>query len=1114
MKIPVYLANTLLTLMVFFINSDLIFSQIQHGGQPMAKYTFTNFSELQAGQSVLPLSNLQIAENEYYQNRDTKPGEAMHAGFGIEASISPLNHGTWKNIGDTVMVWQKMISSPGARGLGLIFDEFFLSKNATIFIYDPSLDHVIGSFTHENNNPHQLFSTQLIPGDQLIIEYTEPIGDPAAYFNSSFIISSIIHVSNGLVDIDDDKSLGNAEWCHVDINCSEGAMWQRHKRGVARMLMRVGSNFFWCSGSLINNTRQDGTPFFLSAAHCGDNATMADMLVWQFYFNFERPACFGSGFPAHNVIIGASLLSDGPLLQGSDFRLLRLEKKPPLAWRPYYNGWNRLDEPANSGVGIHHPAGDAKKISTYNQTVTSANPIVSGNQMAENSAWRVHWKETENGYGVTQGGSSGSPLFNQDGLIVGTLTGGSTNCNNTSNPDFYGKLSYHWDQNGDYFYEQLKTFLDPHNSGISQLSGYDPVVASFPTPGFVSASPSEDGSVLVNWTKPGQTPNQPGWYSYSNEYSGYVWEGPERATIFNEGHFDFSFPFQIKKLAHVFVEPDGSPWPDNRFVFKIYNHDGVMLLYESPVLHAESLVEVVHELPQTLVVHEPFYVVVRPVHSGGRPSSAFKTINHGNGVSFYGIPHNWNVSGNANNQFAYLTKIYIQDFGNKSTEIKAVSAFTGNNTPINQQHSEAYHLYSDNGESDKWAHSVAAYNIYKNDVLVHTVNTAEANVFSFVDDSPPTGNDFDTFYVTAVYLPEDVESAPSNVAWLFHKELCDISVTDFPFTEVFEESSMPDCWTESSTGTGWQLTDQVTAMDNTIEAFEGDHFIYVMQDDQDEKTYNWLISQPFNIAELENPALSFWFNANHSTIKQSLLSLYIMKGNEALTKIWDAGQHPEYTEQNEFTWTRTVKDLFRHQTGEFRIAFLLEGQDAAFAAIDNIEIFDASDVIYPLHLDVEPQYKGEVYGAGQYIGGQKVSIYAEPNTGYYFHHWLNDGEVISDHQRFEFIMPDAEYQLTAFFDTQAPPQSNEQGIASATQVITAFPNPNTGHFQMHFADNLQDVVIQVVSQSGKTIMNERHGNIQANTELAINLSQQPNGTYFVVVKSGQYRETLSISIAR
>ncbi len=1111
MKLFSLKAIALSVLLAFFINPGILFPQIQHGGQPIARHVSLEINELKANQSILQLSQQQLIAKEYYQNRETKPGEAMHAGFGIETSITPLSHGSWKNHGDSVMVWQKMITSSGARGVGLILEDFYLSENAKIFIYDPSLNHVVGSFTHKNNNQHQLLSTQLIPGDQLIIEYIETIGNPEIFFNSSFMISSIIHVSQGVADINDDKSLGNAEWCHVDVNCSEGAMWQRQKRGVARMLMRVGNSWFWCSGSLINNTRQDGTPFFLSAAHCGDNATMDDMLAWQFYFNFERPECFGSGFPAHNVIIGASLLSDGPLLQGSDFRLLRLEHKPPLAWRPYYNGWNRLDEPANSGVGIHHPAGDAKKISTYNQTATSANPIVSGNQMAENSAWRVNWKETDNGFGVTQGGSSGSPLFNQDGLIVGTLTGGSSNCNNTSNPDFYGKLSYHWDQNGDYFYEQVKTFLDPFDSGISQLPGYDPVVSRFPTPGFVSASPTGEGHVLVEWTKPGQTPNKPGWYSYSNEYSGYVWEGPERATIFTEGHFDFSFPFQIKKLSHVFIEPEGSPWPDNRFIFKIYNHDGVMLLYESPVLHAENLVEVVHELPQTLVVHDQFYVVVRPLHNSGRPSSAFKTINHGNGVSFYGTPHNWNVSGNPNNQFAYLTKIFIQDFENKSTEIKSFSASPENNTPINKQHSESYHLYSD--DNDKWENSVATYNIYKNNELVYSLNTDETYVFSFVDDTPPTGNDFDTYYVTAVYQPEGVESAPSNVAWLYHKALCDINVTEFPYTEVFEDIEIPDCWTESSTGSGWQLADQFTAMDNTIEALEGEHFIYVIRDDQEETTYNWLISPPFDISAIENPALSFWFNANHTTLKSDLLSLYLMTGNSALVKIWDAGQHPEYTLLNEFTWTRTVKDLSRYQASGFRIAFLLEGQEAAFAAIDNIEILDATEHLYPLSLDVEPQYKGEVFGAGSYIGGQKVSVYAEPNAGFYFHHWLHGSEVISDHQRYAFIMPENVHELTAFFDTQAPPQSNEQGISS-TAGIKAFPNPNSGHFYLHFADNKQDVTIEVVNATGKSILRETHDSITAYEQLEFNLSQYPNGTYFVIVSSERKRETLTISIAK
>ena len=86
--------------------------------------------------------------------------------------------------------------------------------------------------------------------------------------------------------------------------------------------------------------------------------------------------------------------------------------------------------------------------------------------------WRVTWVATETNHGVTEGGSSGSALFNQDKRIVGTLTGGSSFCTALNSPDYYGKLSYHWDGNNPISEgEKLKYFLDPANTGEEILDG-------------------------------------------------------------------------------------------------------------------------------------------------------------------------------------------------------------------------------------------------------------------------------------------------------------------------------------------------------------------------------------------------------------------------------------------------------------------------------------------------------------------------------------------------------------------------------------------------------------------------------------------------------------------
>jgi hypothetical protein len=170
---------------------------------------------------------------------------------------------------------------------------------------------------------------------------------------------------------------------------------------------------------------------------------------------------------------GASLLANAGT-SGSDFKLLLLDQEVPENYNPYFNGWNNLDESSSSGVTIHHPSGDVKKISTYTQPLLSSS-WASGDE----THWQVYWATTENGHGVTEGGSSGAPIFNDEGLVIGTLTGGLAACDDggggpgtgPDKPDYYGKFSFSWQMNGPDPNQGLKSWLDPDNTGVTELHG-------------------------------------------------------------------------------------------------------------------------------------------------------------------------------------------------------------------------------------------------------------------------------------------------------------------------------------------------------------------------------------------------------------------------------------------------------------------------------------------------------------------------------------------------------------------------------------------------------------------------------------------------------------------
>ncbi|UPT68826.1 MAG: hypothetical protein M0D57_09475 [Sphingobacteriales bacterium JAD_PAG50586_3] len=113
-----------------------------------------------------------------------------------------------------------------------------------------------------------------------------------------------------------------------------------------------GSGF--CTGSLLNNTLNDGKPYFLSAYHCGTNANN-----WVFRFNYNSTNCANDvGGITTQSVSGATYRAGA---SASDFTLFELSSTPPANYGVYYAGWNRSNIAPTSGASIHHPSGDVKK---------------------------------------------------------------------------------------------------------------------------------------------------------------------------------------------------------------------------------------------------------------------------------------------------------------------------------------------------------------------------------------------------------------------------------------------------------------------------------------------------------------------------------------------------------------------------------------------------------------------------------------------------------------------------------------------------------------------------------------------------------------------------------
>jgi V8-like Glu-specific endopeptidase len=424
-----------------------------------------------------------------------KPG-LTPIGINRELPADHLHSGEWTSAENT-SIWRIAVRSEGADSIRVRFKNFHVGAGRVTLLATEKQGAEItaGPYTGDGPFGDGEFWSDLLAAESVIIAY-EP-ADGSATSTLPFAIDKVAHRFVPATFVTP-KAAGSAPKaaaasCTVDVSCH--GQFAEPASAVALIAFESEGESYQCSGALISSASQPLLPFFLTANHCVANADEAKSVIA--FFNYQTAACNGEKptLSRSPRVTGSTFVSGGALALG-DYTLLRLSAFPNIDVKVL--GWNSTEIAANQQVtSISHPHGDYKRIALGERTRDATIRFDDGTRMPANRGYQVSWFE-----GVTQGGSSGSPLLANIGgrqYVVGTLTGGpdidedddALVCRTSNMIGSYGRFTA--------AYPDLQRFLTSIDGGASITPSS--ATASLTATALSPTTPA--GVVSLTWQAPG-----------------------------------------------------------------------------------------------------------------------------------------------------------------------------------------------------------------------------------------------------------------------------------------------------------------------------------------------------------------------------------------------------------------------------------------------------------------------------------------------------------------------------------------------------------------------------------------------------------------------------------
>jgi V8-like Glu-specific endopeptidase len=388
------------------------------------------------------------AEERRYRVGIAKPVSAVidlaPAPTGSASHTKKLGWGAVRTDADGA-VWSGAVSAPGATSLRLHISDFNLPSGTELWIYN-RLGEAFGPYTKMGPGARGEFWTNTVAGSEILLQVRHR-GSNDTLKSVYFEIDEVGYLGDRFVPgLLRTMPASAKSFCTFNEPCVENAACDKTssavdtaRDAVALMLFRSGGFFYICTGGLIADSDTGSQiPYFLTANHCISKGREASSL--ETYFNFTTPCGGACGDPTTPGTLGAEIVASS---RTGDYTLLRLGEPAPGGTA--FLGWDSNPVAYADGTPLYrisHPAGAPQAYSEH-AVDTSKGTC---------SSWpRGNWIYSQDIVGATEGGSSGSPVVNGDGEVVGQLSGAcgynvNDPCDSNSNATVDGAFAAYFNQ--------------------------------------------------------------------------------------------------------------------------------------------------------------------------------------------------------------------------------------------------------------------------------------------------------------------------------------------------------------------------------------------------------------------------------------------------------------------------------------------------------------------------------------------------------------------------------------------------------------------------------------------------------------------------------------------